>query len=70
MQVTQIAPLTDNRGNIIEPAGIRITYQLDGVEHQETRRPAPGDNVRRTIRNVITGAEETSIVPASSLPAV
>jgi hypothetical protein len=70
MQVTQLAPLTDNRGNIIEPAGIRTTYHLDGVEHQETRRPAPGGNVRRTIRNVITGAEETSVVPASSLPAV
>ena len=70
MQVTQLAPLTDDKGTIIEPAGVRISYQLDGVEHQETRRPAPGGNVRLTIRNVITGAEETSVVPASSLPAV
>lgn len=70
MKITQLAPLTDDKGTIIEPAGIRMNYYENGFQFQETRRPATGGNVKRTVLNVTTGAEETSVVPASSLPAV
>jgi hypothetical protein len=70
MQITNLAPLTNDRGTVIEPAGIRLTYYVAGVEFQETRRPAGDGNVKRTIRNVTTGAEAVTVVSADTLPAI
>lgn len=70
MQVTQIAALTDADGNVIEPAGIRLVYLENGHQFAETRRPVGDGNVKRTVRNVTTGAETTEVVPAATLEAV
>ncbi|KAF0098711.1 MAG: hypothetical protein FD144_4230 [Rhodospirillaceae bacterium] len=70
MQVTKLAPLTDAQNNVIEPAGIQILYFEDGYQWCETRRPVGDGNVKRTIRNVTTGAEEVAVVAADTLPAV
>lgn len=70
MQVTNLAPLTDEQNNVIEPAGIQILYYEDGYQWCETRRPAGDGNVKRTVRNVTMGTEEVTVVSADILPVV
>jgi len=67
MQVSQIAAIADAAGNIVEPAGIRACYMLNGYQIEETRQPAANGNVKRTLRNATTGEVTVETVSPDQL---
>ena len=64
MQVTNIPATAAPNGAVVEQAGIRMNYLVDGTPFETTRRPIDNGFVRYTVRNVKTGEETTVEVPA------